>query len=123
MARGRLDDVHPEDARLHPGDPARGIDPHTLHPVGPDQNRVLQRGERCRVVSGALRGDALALLAGEQHSGRDVAGGVREDHRRGTLIDGEVPGPAGLIVARVRRAHDLPFEVQGETARPANGGS
>ena len=100
LGRG-LDDLDPDGAGLGPGNPRGGIDADLAHALGLDQDGVGQQAERRGVVAGALRGDPQPVRAGETDDLGDVlrAGGQR--NRRGMLVHGQVPGPAGLIPAGV----------------------
>ena len=69
--------------------------------VGLQQDRVLERAQRGRVVAGALRGDPQALGGGEAHDRGDFLGAARVDDRRRPLVDGEVEAGAGGVVAGV----------------------
>jgi hypothetical protein len=92
MLGGGDDDLGPLCPGLDAGIATVGIDLHDTHAVGPDQDRVLQRGQHACRMPGALRGHAKAPVAGEVHHGHDVG------HRLGLgdggrlLVYGEVPG-------------------------------
>jgi hypothetical protein len=82
-----LDDLEPNRPRLDAGGPASRIDRDSAHPLGPEQDRVLERVERPGVVSGALRRDPLVELAREQNSCRDIQRGLRKRDGGGPLVD------------------------------------
>jgi len=102
---GGVHDVEPDRARLDPGHPGLRVDPDAAHPPGPQQQRVRQRPERPGVVTGALGGDPQATLGRPADGGRHVGRRLREHHGGRPLVDGEVPGPPGLIEATVAREH------------------
>jgi hypothetical protein len=54
LCRG-LDNLEPNRSRLDPGCRTSRIDRDPAHPLGLEQDRVLERAERSRAVAGALR--------------------------------------------------------------------
>ena len=86
----RLDHIQPQSAGLHPGDPPRRVDPDPSHGVSPEQLRVRERPERSSVVTGPLRRDAQAPCTGVGDRSDHIVRGLGPDHRRGTLVDGQV---------------------------------
>jgi hypothetical protein len=117
VLRGRLQHVHPQRASLGACDPAGRVDLDAAHAVRPDQDGVLQRPERSGVVARALCGHTLAVLLSEQHRGRDILRGLREDDRGRTLIHGQVPGASRLVVARMLREDDPSVQRRGKLTR------
>ncbi len=62
-----------------------------------DEHGVLQGAEGAGVVTRALAGDAQPALAGVADDSHDVPGGPGEGDGGGPLVDGQVPGPAGVV--------------------------
>jgi hypothetical protein len=48
-----------------PGNLPRRVDHHVSHPLGLEQDRVLERAERSGIVPGSLRGDLLRAFHAE----------------------------------------------------------
>ena len=74
------------------------------------------------VVAGALGGDAQAALAGELDDGDDVVGGRGDGDRGGALVDGEVPGLAGLVPVGVAGGADAALHAVAELSGVNAGG-
>jgi hypothetical protein len=87
-----------------------------------DQDRVLERGERTRAVTRALRRDAKAFLARKIHDGDHVGVGQRHRHDGGALIDGEVPCAPRLVPAFVVRSEHVAVEAGTECFDVDRGG-
>ena len=110
VLRGRLDDLEPEDTRFDPRLLLLGVDLDAAHSRGLEQDRVAEVPERRRVVAGALGRHAEAVLAREPSRLNDVVDRLGVHDGRRPLVDGEVPGPARLVPARVDRGGDLAVE-------------
>ncbi len=80
-----------------------GVDLDARHPRGLDQDRVVQGLVHRGGVAGALGRHAQPVLGREAHRVGHVVGSFGEHHRRGVLVDGQVPGQAGLVPAIVAR--------------------
>ena len=91
----RLGDLEPERAGLDAGRLRRRVDLDAAQLLRGDEDGLLERGDRRRVVAGALRGELEAVAAGEGDERDDVVARRRERDVRGALVDGEVPGAAG----------------------------
>jgi hypothetical protein len=52
-----LDDLEPDRSRLDAGGPAGRFDRDSAHPLGLDEDRVVERVERTCIVARSLRGD------------------------------------------------------------------
>jgi len=100
-----VDDLAPDGAGLNPGDPRVRVDGDPPHPGRLDQDGVLERAERPRVVAGALRGDPQAAGAGEADDAGDVIRRPGQGDGGGVLVHGQVPGLAGIIPAGIA-GHD-----------------
>ena len=83
---------------------------HGAGPLGSLEDTILLKTERSRAVAGALRRDPQAELASGQNSRRDILRRLRKRHRRGPLVDREVPRSSRLIEAPVLRDHDLAWQ-------------
>ena len=73
---------------------------------GVDQDPAIAR--RAHAVASRHYPDAQLPFLGETHRGHHVGRAIGYDHQRWTLMDGQVPRPARLLIAflsqRVRRA-------------------
>ena len=115
---GRLDGVKPERSALDPSDTADGVDDDPAHPIGAEQDDVLEalRGERPGVVPSALRRDPEARGARRTNNGLDVGNVTRHRDSGRTLVDGDVPREPGAVVLGVTR------EVEGSVAKASEAG-
>ena len=109
----------PEDAGLHARDAVHRIDLDAAHPLGLEQDRVLERAERAGIVARALRRDSLVELAREQNSRCDILRRLRKHDRHGSSVDRQVPGSSRFVEARVLGDHDLARESRSQRARRA----
>jgi hypothetical protein len=85
----------------HPGlDPRRlgaGIHVDRSHPLGLDQDRVVERAEGRRAVSRALRGHLQAAVTTEADDLGHVVGALDEGDRPRLEVGDEVLAPAHLV--------------------------
>ena len=70
----------------------------------------------------ALSGHEQAALAGELDDGDDVVGGLGDRYGGGALVDGEVPGLAGLVPIGVAGGADAALHAVAELAGINAGG-
>jgi hypothetical protein len=98
---GRLGQLRREDAGLDPGDPGVGVDLDPPHPLGLQQDRLVEVGEGAGAVAGSLSRDLQPVRRGEGQRGGYVVSACGEDHRGGPLVDCQVPGGARLVPVRV----------------------
>ena len=92
-----LDDRQPERAAADRGDLPDRVDVDVRHGRGADDHHVVEPAERAGVVSGALRCDPQPGRHRRLHElrGLDGVGGVGDGG--GALVDGDVPGGAGVV--------------------------
>jgi len=90
MLGGGCRDLAPPGARGYARASRARIDGDLPHPPRAQEDGVVERGDRARVVAGPLRGDPHAVVPGEAHGRLHVDGRLRKGDRRGALVDGEV---------------------------------
>lgn len=73
-------------------------------------------------MTGALGGDPLPVLRGEQDCVHYIVSGLREDDRRRPLIDRQIPGAPSLVIVAVLGEDDLAVERGSAMARPLGEG-
>ena len=117
---GRGHDVLPEGARLDVRGARHGVDAHLRHGARAHQDHVGEVAERSGVVAGPLGGHAQPERAGEGGDLADVAGVGRQGDRGRALVDGDVPGHPGGVVAAV--AGEVELAVDGRAQRGEAGG-
>jgi hypothetical protein len=107
LGRG-LADLGPEHACLDAcGACDDGVDLDAPHARGLEEDRPLERPERRRVVTRALGGDAEPHAARKLDDRHHVLDGLGRCHGNGSLVDGEIPGPAHVVPARVAGEDEL----------------
>lgn len=111
---GGLDDVGPDRAGLDAGAAAGCVDLDGAQTLGLDEDRVLKRVDRAGAVAGSLRGDPQAVDACELDHGDDIGGRLDQGDGERTLVDGKVPGAAGLVPARVAGDDQVAVEAGAE---------
>ena len=119
---GGLGDLGPQRAGLAAGDPRLGVDLDAAQLVGLDEDRVGERVVGAGVVAGALGGHEQAALTGELDDGDDVGGRRRDGYGGGALVDGEVPGLAGLVPIGVAGGADAALHALAELGGVNAGG-
>ena len=91
----RLDHLDPDHARLDAGDPGVRVDRDLAHPLGLEQDRVVERSERSGAVAGALRCDPEVVgLAAKATTATTSCGALGQRDGGGPLVDasGSRPG-------------------------------
>ena len=100
VSDGRVHDVAPQRPARHASDASDGVDLDARHARHVDQQGALERGA-AGAVARSLDGDTQADSAGVVDGGDHVVDGLGERDRGGPLVDGEVPGAASVVPARL----------------------
>ena len=118
MLGGSLHDLDPDRARLGASHPGDRVDRDAPQAVRLQQHGAHKVAERRRVVSRSLRCDPEPLFARPVHDLDDVVEVLGDRDRGGPLVDGQVPGQAGLVPARVAGKDELSDEIRPHVPNP-----
>jgi hypothetical protein len=110
MVRGRRQQVAPPRSRLDARPASVGVDRDRPHPRDPEEDGVLERGDRRRVVACALRVHAHATTVREADDGLDVGRGFGKGDRGRVLVGGQVPRRPRVVPAHLVRDDELAGE-------------
>ena len=83
------------------------VDLDAAHPLRLHEDGVGHRAERAGVVAGALRCHAVAVRPRVLDDRDDVVRRLGQHDEGGPLVDGKVPGSAGLVPVRIARRHHV----------------
>ena len=97
--------IAPDHPRLEAADAPLGVDLDSVHALGLDQDHPVEGAAARDAVSRALGDHPHAVRPRERDHGRDVFGALDVRHRRGALVNCQVPGRAGLVPVLLAGSH------------------
>ena len=106
---------------VHPRGALGDVDAHAIHSRQVDHDPVVAGREAGNAVAAAAHGDRELLLPPEADRRSHVVGARRADDELRVAVDHPVPDDAGLLVARIVAADDLPGEHIGKAADRGGG--